>query len=223
MSNDIFNLEATVRTELGKGAARRMRRLDDVVPAIVYGSNKTPQNIHLEKRVIKKALENEGFYSHILTLNIEGKSEKAVLKDIQRHPYKSEILHMDFLRVDETHKITMHVPLHFINEELSPGVKQGGIVSKQMVELEIRCLPKDLPEYIEIDLAQAPLEKIIHLTEIPLPKGVEIVSLSHGAGAEHDLPVVSIHKLRRAAAEEDAASSAQADENGDPDAKDKKE
>ena len=193
MSNVDFNLSAEVRTDLGKGASRRLRHANKV-PAIVYGSGKEPVSITLEHLKLMHHLENEAFYSHILTIDIDGKSEKAVLKDLQRHPAKPVILHADFLRVSDTEKLKMNVPLHFLNEELAPGVKAGGVLTHNVTEVEVQCLPKDLPEYLEVDMAEVEIEQIVHLTEIKLPKGVELTELLHGEG--HDQSIAAIHKTR---------------------------
>lgn len=190
---DLFELTAEIRTQPGKGASRRLRRLAEKVPAIVYGAGKASQPITLSHHQMKNALKNEAFYSHILTLNIDGTQEKVVLKDLQRHPYKPQILHADFLRISATEKLYMNVPIHFLNEETAHGVKiDGGIISRLMAELEIRCFPGDLPEYIDIDLANLKIDESIHLSEIKLPKGVELVALLHN----NDQPVVNIHKLQ---------------------------
>jgi large subunit ribosomal protein L25 len=193
MSKVDFTLSAEVRTDLGKGASRRLRHANRV-PAIVYGGDKEPMNISLEHLKLIHNLENEAFYSHILTIDIDGKKEKTVLKDLQRHPAKPVILHADFLRVSDTEKLKMHVPLHFINEEKAPGVKMGGVLTHNVTEVEIQCLPNDLPEYLEVDMAGVEIEQIIHLSDIQLPNGVELVELTHGDG--HDQAVAAIHKTR---------------------------
>lgn len=197
MSND-FVLNAKAREDVGKGASRRLRRLAQEIPAIIYGGKKEPQNISLAENEFAHALENEAFYSHIITINLEGgKAQDVILKDIQRHPAKPKILHADFLRVSKTQKLTTKVPLHFINESSSIGVKQqGGVVTHSMSELDIQCLPGDLPEFIEVDLANLEIGQVIHISDLELPKGVESVELSHGE--EHDLAVATIHKPRAA-------------------------
>ncbi|MGE4349012.1 MAG: 50S ribosomal protein L25/general stress protein Ctc [Candidatus Berkiella sp.] len=196
-----FELEVEPRTVEGKGASRRLRRLEKKVPAIIYGNDLESTNIMLEHRIVTKALENEAFYSHVLTL-IEGKTKhKVVLKDVQRHPYKPIIMHLDFMRINDKKAITMHVPLHFLGEDVAPGVKQGGMITHHMVEVEVRCLPKDLPEFLEVDLSNAQMDQIIHLNDIKLPKNVELMALVHNPDA--DQTVASIHKPR-AAVEEDA-------------------
>ena len=139
---------------MGKGASRRLRRLDKEVPAIIYGGKSAPQSISLSQNEFDKALANEAFYSHIITLDVDGKSEDVILKDLQRHPAKPVILHADFLRVSKTQKLQTKVPLHFINEDNCVGVKLGGgLLSHNMTELDISCLPANLPEYLEVDVA----------------------------------------------------------------------
>lgn len=200
-----FELEIEPRETLGKGASRRLRRCENKVLGVVFGGEEKAQPIMLEHHHVKKALENEAIYSHILTLTSKGKKQRVVLKDIQRHPYKPRIMHMDFMRINENKPITMHVPLHFLGQETAPGVVLGGgIVTHHMVELEIKCLPRDLPEFIEIDLSQAELDTVVHLSQIKVPHGVELTLVVHGA--EDDLPVVSIHKPKRV--EEEATEEA---------------
>ncbi|HEX4045827.1 MAG TPA: 50S ribosomal protein L25/general stress protein Ctc [Gammaproteobacteria bacterium] len=194
-AKNLFEIEASVRpvAEIGKGASRRLR-CKEKVPAIVYGGGKTNIAITLEHKHIAKSLENEAFYSRILTLKTNGnESERVVLKDVQRHPYKARVLHVDFQRVRSDEKLHMHIPLHFRNGELAPGVKDaGGLMSHIMSDVEISCFPDDLPEFLEIDVSEMQLNQILHLSDIKLPKGVEIVSLAHG----QDKPIVSVHMPR---------------------------
>jgi large subunit ribosomal protein L25 len=186
-----FEINAELRTDIGKGASRRLRHAG-LIPAIIYGAGKDPVSLTLSHNEIVKSLNHESFYSNILTVNIDGKSEKAVLKDLQRHPYKPSILHLDLQRISETEKIHLRVPLHFINEDNCVGVKQGGgKISRQMAEVEISCLPKDLPEFIEVDLANVNAGEIVHLSDLVVPEGVELAALAHG-----DLPVVSVNVAR---------------------------
>jgi len=189
-----YIVKAELREDQGKGASRRLRRLENKVPAILYGTKtKKPVSLSLKSNEIKKSLENQAFYSHILTIEFDGKEEKAILKDLQRHPSTGDVMHADFLRVSMNKVIHVNVPLHFINEEECVGVKMGGgKVSHQIVEAEVICLPGDLPEFIEIDMLEVELDTIIHLSDIKLPKGVTIAALQHGA--DHDLPVCSVHK-----------------------------
>ena len=194
-----FDFEAELRTATGKGDARRTRRLGKI-PAIVYGGGAAPVALNLTHHRVSKALENEAVYSHILTLKYDGKEEKAILKAIERHPSRPIIMHLDFQRVNETDKLHVHVPLHFVNQETSVGVKKGGVVSHAMVEVEVVCLPKDLPEFIEVDMAAVDVGGLVHLSDLKLPAGVGLVELIHGA--EHDVPVASIHAARSSDATE---------------------
>ncbi len=210
MSNE-FQLFAESRSDMGKGASRRLRRLQERVPGIIYGGKDEPQMISVELRELKKALETEAFYSHVLTLKLDGSEVQAVLRDMQRHPAKGHPMHVDFLRVDKTHKITMNVPLHFTNEESSIGVKkQGGEIQHNIAEVEISCLPQNLPEFIEVDMAAAELDTIIHLSDLKLPKGVELTQLA--LGDDHDQPVAAVHapKVRASADDEDGEGEAEA-------------
>lgn len=187
--NHQFEVEATVRHDIGKGASRRLRR-EEKVPGVVYGGGKDTVSLSFEHKKVAKSLDNEAFYSHILTLKTNGSAERVILKDIQRHPYKARILHLDFQRVRADEKLHMHVPLHFIGAEKAPGVKDaGGIVSHIESDVEVSCFPDDLPESIELDISEMQLNQILHLSDIKLPKGVELVALAHG----NDKPVVSVH------------------------------
>lgn len=204
MSTEDFKLDAQTRADEGKGASRRLRR-QGLVPAVVYGGKDAPQSISLEHKEVIKHLEHEAFYSHIIALNIAGKTQDVILKDLQRHPAKPIVLHADFMRVSKDQKLTTKVPLHFINEEACVGVKmQGGIISHTMTQLEISCLPADLPEFIEVDLAEVEVGQIVHISDVKLPEGVQSVELAHGA--DHDLPVASVTKAKGNAADEDEAS-----------------
>lgn len=183
-----FELEASARSEVGKGASRRLRRGENI-PAILYGGGKPPTNILLKQKDISKALENEATYSHILTLKTDGASERVILKAVQRHPFKPRIQHVDFQRVRADEKLQMHVPLHFLGGENAPGTKEGGVISHISSDVLVSCLPADLPESIEIDLSNMTLNQILHLSDIKLPKGVELVDLAHG----NDKGIVSLH------------------------------
>jgi large subunit ribosomal protein L25 len=190
MSN-AFELNATVRSDLGKGASRRLRRLAEMVPAIIYGEGKAPVNISIPHKDIQKALTNEAFYSHIITLHVDGKPEQVVIKALQRHPAKPRIMHADFQRVSADRAIVVAVPLHFINEDKCKGVKiGGGSIIKALNELQISCLPQDLPEFIEVDLSDLGLGEAIHISQINLPKGVSSVDLAHGHDSDNS--VVSV-------------------------------
>lgn len=190
-----FEFDAIVRTKSGKGDARRTRRAAKV-PAIMYGGGDAPVQLVLDHNQVVKSLANEAVYSHVLTLKCEGKEEKVILKDLQRHPSRPVIMHMDFQRVSESEKLRVHVPLHFVNQDISVGAKKGGVVTHNMVEVEVVCLPKHLPEYIEVDLAQVDIGESVRLSELKVPAGVEIHALMQGM--ENDRPVVGIHGARSA-------------------------
>ncbi|SCZ57916.1 50S ribosomal protein L25/general stress protein Ctc [Thiohalomonas denitrificans] len=194
MSEVNFNLTAEVRSDKGKGASRRLRRTGKM-PAILYGTGQEPTSIVVDHDKLMHNLEHEAFYSHVLTITVDGKEESAVLKDLQRHPAKNQLIHADFQRVSANEKLRMHVPLHFIGEDIAPGVKIGsGLVTHTLTDVEVLCLPKDLPEYIEADLSRLELGQSLHLSELIVPEGVELVELMHGAG--HDLPVAQIQATR---------------------------
>lgn len=203
-TNQSFELTAQARQVFGSGASRRLRRLENRVPGILYGASEPPLPISLDHNQVLRALENEAFYSHILTLKIDGIEQKAVLKDLQRHAYKPHILHIDLLRVSAKEKITMTVPLHFKGEAVAPGVKDaGGVLTKLLNSVEVRCLPGALPEYIELDVSQLGLDESILLSQLSLPPGVELTAaLSH----EEDRPVVNIHIPRAIVEEETTAA-----------------
>jgi len=195
-----FEIEAVSRDLQGKGASRRLRR-EGLVPGIIYGGDKAPEMIATRHNELQQHLEHEAFYSHILTVKVDGKSQRVVLKDLQRHPAKPFIQHLDLLRVAESDRIKMNVPLHFLNEDTAPGVKAGGKVSHTLTDVEIICEAGDLPEYIEVDLAGMELGDTVHLSDLQLPKGVEIPALTHGD--EHDTGVVAVHAPKGAAADEE--------------------
>jgi large subunit ribosomal protein L25 len=204
---NLFELNAELRSDIGKGASRRLRREADKVPAIVYGGDKEPTPIVLKHSEVLQHVEHEAFYSHILTLIIDGKKHKVILKDMQRHPFKPKVTHMDFQRVSDNAIITMQVPLHFLNEEECKGVKAGGVIQHHMNTVEVSCKAKDLPEFIEVDVADLDVNGVIHLSDLKLPKGLTLVELTHGE--DHDQSVVSIHR-RGGAAEEEGEEGAEA-------------
>lgn len=198
-------LTATSRDVEGKGASRRLRRSGHA-PAIVYGAKQEPKNIQIEHNHLWLVSQNEWFYSSILQLDIDGKTEKVLLRDMQRHPFKQQIMHLDFLRVDENSPIRFKLPLHFLNQETSPAGKSAGVViTHELNEVEVSALPKDLPEFIEIDLGELTVGDIVHLSQLKLPAGVTIPALK--LGKEHDLAVV-IAKHARVEAEETVAPAA---------------
>ena len=199
-----FELAVEFRDDQGKGASRRLRRTGKV-PAIIYGGHEAARALSIDHTKLMQMLDKERFYSTILNLKAGDEQQAAVLKDVQRHPWKSQILHIDFQRVHEDEKIRMRVPLHFANEAASMGVKtQGGMVSHLRNDVEVLCLPKHLPEFIEVDLLNLGLGQLIHLSELVLGEGVELPELIHG----NDAPVVSIHAHRAEAVAEVAAAPA---------------
>ncbi|TMN33467.1 50S ribosomal protein L25/general stress protein Ctc [Pseudoalteromonas sp. S2755] len=200
----VYKLDAEVRSDLGTGASRRLRRADKV-PAILYGAGKDAVSLTLDHNKVLKAQEDEGFYTHILTLNIGGESVEAILKDMQRHPYKPKITHLDFQRVDASQKLHTKVPVHFINEE--KATKGGNTIVHQLTEIEITCLPARLPEFIEVDVATLAVGETLHLSDINLPAGV--VSVELAKGADHDQAVVSVNAPKAAPAEESAEDAAE--------------
>lgn len=206
-----MSINAETRNDQGKGASRRLRR-EGMVPGIIYGGNVEPQMFATRHNELLLHLEHEAFYSHILTVNIDGAAHKVVLKDLQRHPAKPFVMHLDLLRVSDSDRIKMHVPLHFINEETCPGVKAGGKAGHSLTDIEVLCAAKDLPEFIEVDMADMAIGDTIHLSELKLPEGVEAVALTHGEG--HDTGVVAIHAAKGGAddVEEEAG---EAEEGGE--------
>ncbi len=198
-------LNAELREDMGKGASRRLRRANKL-PAIVYGAGKDPENLTLEQKDVQYQLQNEAFYTQVLELDVAGKKQEVLLRDLQHHPFKQDILHMDFQRVDAKKEVHVNVPLHFVNEDVSVGVKQeGGAISHIVTEVEVVCLPKDIPEFIEVDLIDMHMGQILHLSDLKLPAGVEILALKQGD--EHDTAVATIH-VRKGGAEVEAGAEA---------------
>ena len=191
-----FTVKATRRDDLGKGASRRLRHAGQV-PAVVYGGHAEPTSITVMHKDLWHSLENEAFYSHVLDLEIDGKVEKVVLRDLQRHPYKSLVMHADFQRVSSDELMHAQVPLHFINENTSIGAKKGGMISHLVTEVEVTCLPGDLPEFIEVDLASLDLDHTLHLSDLQAPKGVSFREL---AAHDNNLGIVVIHMPKGATA-----------------------
>ena len=195
-----FEIEAEAREELGRAKNRRLRKLGRV-PAVVYGGGADPSPIALDRNNLVVQMGLEAFYTSILNLRIGGRIQPVVVKDVQRHPAKSVVLHLDFQRVVEDEEITLNVPIHFIGEEVAVGVKeQGGVIEHALTDVEISCLPANLPEYLEVDVSAMQLNDILHLSDIRYPEGVSSTQLVHG----HDSPVVAIHPPRREEAEEAA-------------------
>ena len=206
MSDD-FDLIAELREDQGKGASRRLRH-QGKVPAIIYGAGRPPRSLQFDQNKVLQQLDNESFYSSVLNIKVGDKSQAAILKDLQRHPAKPIIMHMDFQRIVDDVEIRMNVPLHFIGEDIAPGVKQGGgNVSRLMNDVEVSCLPKFLPEYLEVDISELELDAMLHLSDIKLPEGVEIPGLEQGE--ETDQAIVSIHVIKAAPVEEDVEEGAE--------------
>ncbi len=200
-----FTLNAQARTDLGKGASRRLRRNADLVPAVIYGADKEATSISLENREVAKLLLNDACYSSILTINLDGKKEDVMMKDLQRHPAKGFVLHADFIRIVAGQKLTALVPVVLLNEDDCVGVKRdGGEIFRPAPEVEITCLPKDLPEAIEVDIANLEVGQTIHLSDIQAPAGVEFTVLL----AENDQAVVSVNAARVQAEEEEGDEAA---------------
>jgi large subunit ribosomal protein L25 len=201
-----FDLVAELRDDQGKGASRRLRR-QGKIPAILYGGGRPPRALLLDHNKVLQQLDHEAFYSSILTIKVGDKSQAAILKDVQRHPAKRHVLHMDMQRVVEDEKIRMNVPIHFVGEQSAPGVKLGGgSVSRMITDVEISCLPRDLPEYLEVDISTLELDDMLYLSDIKLPDGVDIIELQHGE--EHDQAIVSVHVMRTSEVEEEVEAAA---------------
>jgi len=196
-----FDLIAELRVDQGKGASRRLRH-EGKVPAIIYGAGRPPRSLTFDHNKVLRQLENESFYSSILNILVNEKSQAAIVKDIQRHPSKPRIMHMDFQRIVEDQKIKMNVPIHYLNAEEAEGVKQeGGSVSQLITDVEVSCLPKDLPEYFEVDIENLGLNEMLYVSDIPLPEGVEIPQLAQGP--EQNRPIVSIQFIKEVVIEEE--------------------
>jgi large subunit ribosomal protein L25 len=192
--SDNIQLNAEPRADSGKGASRRLRRTG-MVPAIVYGGDSDPTSISLEHNKFSHQLENEAIYTQIIDLNIGKETEEVILRDLQRHPYKNKIIHADFFRIDKKKSIHVVVPIHVLNADDCVGVKtDGGMMTQVVTEIEVVCLPKNLPEYLEIDAQELHLGELLHLSDIKMPEGVEIVALTHGE--DYDTGVLSVVKTR---------------------------
>jgi large subunit ribosomal protein L25 len=186
-----FELNAEFRDAQGKGASRRLRH-ENKVPAILYGGHREPRALALDHTKLMLMLDNERFYSTIINIKVGEVSQAAILKDVQRHPAKNAVLHVDLQRVMENEKIRIAIPLHFKGESVAPGVKKGGVVSHLRNEVEVSCLPKDLPEFVDVDLSGLELNQMLYLADLKVPEGVEILELTHGRNS----PVVSVHHAR---------------------------
>ena len=206
-----LELNATLREDQGKGASRRLRHANEL-PAIVYGGGKDPVSITLLQKDVQHKLPDEHFYSQVLALKIDGKAEDVLLRDIQHHPYKMDVMHMDFIRVDANKVVHIFSQLHFVGEDLSPGVKtEDGVFNHVITEVELECLPKDIPEFIEVDLSEMHVGDVVHLSDLNMPKGVEVLALKHGE--EHDTAVVGMHVRKVVEEIEDTAPEAPVSED----------
>jgi large subunit ribosomal protein L25 len=186
-----ITVNAEIRDDSGKGSSRRLRRLSGLIPAVVYGAQKDPQSLTLVHKDIYKQIQDETVFSSVLTLNVAGNEEQVIIKDLQRHPAKDIIMHVDFLRVDVNAAVVVNVPLHFINEDSSQGVKvQGGRITHTATTVEITCLPADLPEFITVDMANVEAGQTVHISDIEFAEGVSSVALSYGA--DHDASIATI-------------------------------
>ena len=217
--SDQFEVHAELREDMGKGASRRLRRLANKLPAIIYGGGREPQALTLVRKDLEKSLENEAFFSHILNVNVGGDVQKAILKDLQRHPAKNYVMHADFLRVSDKVAIKVNVPIHFLNETTCHGVKmEGGIIQHQATDIEVSCLPANIPEYIEVDMANVHTGEIVHLSDITLPEGVTSVALA--LGEDHDLAIASVIAPKGGSADGDAEETAAVEADAGEDAAD---
>ena len=203
--SDIIELTAELRTTVGKGASRRLRRLEGKVPAIIYGGEGEAVMLSLSSNELSKAMQVEAFYSQVLNVSIDGKSEPAVVRNLQRNPADERVQHVDFQRVRANVAITVSVPLHFINEESCVGVKmQGGTLTRTLTEVEVSCLPASLPEYIEVDMAEIESGTSVHLSDLNIGEGVTIIALT--LGEDRDIPVASVTAKRGGAGDGEEAS-----------------
>lgn len=210
-----FVLQADIRDDQGKGASRRLRRAGRV-PAVVYGGGRPARAVALDQNAVKKALGQEAFYSSVIQIRVGERQQPVILKDVQRHPAKGFALHLDFQRIVADEKIRMSVPVHLKGEKEAPGVRTGGgLVSHLMNEVEVSCLPGNLPEFLELDISALEVDDSLHLSDIPLPEGVEIIQLQYGE--DHDQPVVAIVRPRKEKAEDEAGEAEASDEAGDED------
>ncbi|MFM8454986.1 MAG: 50S ribosomal protein L25/general stress protein Ctc [Gammaproteobacteria bacterium] len=201
-----FDFQVELRSDLGKGASRRLRRKESKFPAIVYGGDSTPNPVMLDHKKFMHALEHEAIYTHILTLHYPDQTkQQAILKNLHRHPYKKEVLHADFQRVKPTDLINIKVPLHFVNQDKAVGVRKGGLVNHHMSDIEIRCQVAKLPEFISVDITELDLDTTLHISDLKLPESATSTALQFG---ENDLPVVSIHMPRASSEEAETATPA---------------
>ena len=207
---DQIVIRAQFRDDLGKGASRRLRRLEDKVPGVLYGGGVDPVPLSIAYRDLSKAMQEEAFFAQILELSVGDKTQACVLREVQRHPATEKVQHVDFLRIREDLPLQMNVPLHFLNEESCVGVKLGGgRIAHNLIEVEVSCLPRDLPEYIDVDVGDLDVGSSVHLSDLALPEGVSIVAL--GLGEDRDIPVVSVTTRRGGLIDEEEEMEEEAD------------
>lgn len=214
-----IEINARVRARAGTSLVRRLRREGDV-PAVIYGGDKENQIIAINHDTLLHSLDKESFHSGIININIDGTTEQAILRDVDLHPYKKKVMHADFQRIDANKAITMSIPIHFIGEDECKGVNdEDGILSRMMTEVEIYCLPKHLPEYLQLDVTNLGLNESLHLSNIELPEGVQLTAFSHGDDiSEYDYSVISVMPPQRPAAEpedEEASVEGEAEKNSE--------
>lgn len=198
-----YEISAEKREQKGTGASRRLRHAGKI-PGIIYGADKEPEMVVFDHDTIFHLLEQEAFHTSILDVKCGGQTEQAILRDVHWHPFKAQVMHMDLQRISATKKIHMRVPIHFEGESVAPGVKQqGGLISHLLTEVDVTCLPQQLPEYLEADVSGLHIGESLHLSDLELPEGVELTSLAHGGD---DLAVVTITAIRAAAEEEEEAA-----------------
>ena len=214
MSQSI-ELNASLRTDLGTGASRRLRRSGERLPGVIYGGESAPQPVTLSANELTKAMQQEAFLSQIVNVKVDGTEQQALVRSLQLHPVNEKVLHVDFLRVEADRPIQTNVPLHFVNESKCVGVRTGGgSIAHNLVDVEVSCLPNDLPEFIEVDLAALEVGQALHLSDLNLPEGVTLVAL--GYGEDHDIPVVSVQPPRGGTAQAEEEEEAAAAEEGAP-------
>jgi len=204
-----LELHAEVRADVGKGASRRLRRQGERVPGIIYGGAAEAVNLTLKTNELQKAMQNEAFFSQILDLFIDGNSEQVILRDLQRNPANDKVMHIDLLRVRADRALQVSVPLHFVNEDRCVGVRLGGgVISHLLNEVEVSCLPKDLPEYVEVYMAELDVGQTIHLSDLAMPEGVNVIALDHG----DDRAVVNVIQPRGITEEEEEVAAEEGEE-----------
>lgn len=218
-----IRLEAQTRADVGKGASRRLRRLENKVPAVLYGGDQEPMPILLSHNAVIKALESESIYSSVFDLMLDGKNkaERVILKALQRHPFRPVIMHMDLQRVSASDVLVKMVPIHFVNEEKAPGIQAGGVINHTMTQVEVRCEARYLPEFIELDLSNLEMNEVLHLTDLKLPEGVQL-AVDPTTG-DHDHPVASIHLSRGEVSDENAQEAEESTEENSQTAADDQE